>query len=184
MSQDLRIVLHKEDEHTLLAWVGHHDDAYRWAEKRRLVPHERTGAMQLVEVVERVEERLVYTERVVSSEQQAPEPQPMPVRRPLATLSDDQLLDVGVPREWLEPLRQAEEATVDGLVERLPGEAAEALLDYLTGGRLEDHIAVKAGVGADPFTHPDAQRRFRVVENVEELRAALDQPFGGRAAHS
>lgn len=175
VSQDIRIVLHKDGEHTLLAWVGHHDDAYRWAEKRRLVPHERTGAMQLVEVVERVEERLVYTERVVPSEQTAPEP--LPVRRPIASLSDDQLLDVGVPREWLEPLRQAEEATVDGLIERLPGEAAEALLDYLTGGRLEDHVAVKVETGADPFTHPDAQRRFRVVENIEELRAALDQPF-------
>lgn len=177
VSQDLRIVLHKDGAHTLLAWVGHHDDAYRWAEKRRLVPHERTGAMQLVEVVERVEERLVYTERVVSPEKQETAPKPLAVRHPLATLSDDQLLDVGVPREWLEPLRQAEEATVDGLVERLPAEAAEALLDYLTGGRLEDHIAVKAEEGADPFTHPDAQRRFRVVDNIEELRAALDQPF-------
>jgi hypothetical protein len=58
VSQDLRIVLHKDGAHTLLAWVGHHDDAYRWAERRRLVPHERTGAMQLVEIVERVEERL------------------------------------------------------------------------------------------------------------------------------
>jgi hypothetical protein len=32
-------------------------------------------------------------------------------------------------------------------------------------------------VGANPFTHPDAQRRFRVVENLEELKTALDQPF-------
>ena len=64
VSQDIRIVLHKDGGHTLLAWVGHHDDAYRWAERRRLVPHERTGAMQLVELVERTEERLVYTVRV------------------------------------------------------------------------------------------------------------------------
>jgi hypothetical protein len=35
VSQDLRIVLHKDGAHTLLAWVGHHDDAYRWAERRR-----------------------------------------------------------------------------------------------------------------------------------------------------
>ena len=30
---------------------------------------------------------------------------------------------------------------------------------------------------ASGFTHPDAQRRFRVVESVEELMAALDAPF-------
>jgi superfamily I DNA/RNA helicase len=31
--------------------------------------------------------------------------------------------------------------------------------------------------GADPFTHPDAQRRFRVMRNVEELERALDYPW-------
>ena len=30
---------------------------------------------------------------------------------------------------------------------------------------------------ADPFEHPDAQRRFRVMNNVEELAAALDYPW-------
>ncbi len=172
VSQDLRIVLHKDGERTLLAYVGHHDDAYRWAERKRLVQHERTGAMQIVEVVERVEERLVYTEKVVDHQSE-----PLPVSRPFVSLSDDQLLDVGVPRDWLEPVRQAEEASVDGLFASLPSEAAEALLDFLTGGRLEDHVALKALPGADPFAHPDAQRRFRVVENLEELQAALDQPF-------
>src|SRR5579864_4545232 len=31
--------------------------------------------------------------------------------------------------------------------------------------------------GADPFSHPDAQRRFRVMHNVEELERALDYPW-------
>lgn len=30
---------------------------------------------------------------------------------------------------------------------------------------------------ADPFAHPDAQRRFRVLTNAEELRQALDYPW-------
>lgn len=30
---------------------------------------------------------------------------------------------------------------------------------------------------ANPFDHPDAQRRFRVMANVEELRRALDFPW-------
>ena len=29
----------------------------------------------------------------------------------------------------------------------------------------------------DPFQHPDAQRRFRVMTNVEELARALDYPW-------
>jgi hypothetical protein len=171
VNQDLRIVLHRDGARTLLAYVDHHDDAYRWAERRRLLPHERTGAMQFVEIIERQEERLVASRLAVN------ESDPLPVRRPFASLSDDQLLDVGVPREWLEPVRETDETSVDGLFGSLPGEAAEALLDYATGGKLEDHVIAKAVPGADPFTHPDALRRFRTVEGVEELKAALDAPF-------
>ncbi len=172
VSRDVRLVLHKEGERTLLAWVGHHDEAYRWAERRRLVPHERTGAMQLVEIVERAEERLVYTERVDDAA-----PAPAASHRPFAMLSDDDLLNVGVPRDWLEAVRAADEASVDGLFAALPDEAAEALLDHATGGRLEDHVAMRALPGTDPFAHPDAQRRFRAVDGLEELKAALDAPF-------
>ena len=172
VNQDIRIVLHKDGTHTLLAWVGHHDDAYRWAERRRLVPHERTGAMQLIEIVERTEERLVQlnTRGGVAAE-------PVAVCRPFAMLVDNDLLDVGVPRAWLDAVRAVEEASVDDLFAALPDEAAEALLDFATGGRLQDHVALRAAPGADPFTHPDAQRRFRAVEGVEELKAALDAPF-------
>jgi hypothetical protein len=172
VNQDIRIVLHKDGENTLLAWVDRHDDAYRWAERRKIVPHERTGAMQIVEVVERTEERLVYTERVdeVSAA-------PVAVHRPFANLGDDDLLNVGVPRDWLDAVREADEASVDGLFSALPDEAAEALLDFATGGRLEDHIPAPIALGADPFSHPDALRRFRAVDGVEELRAALDAPF-------
>lgn len=172
VSQDVRIVLHKDGERVLLAWVGHHDDAYRWAERRKLVPHERTGAMQLVEVAERTEERLILTETVAKALAE-----PIAVRHPFAMLSDDDLLDVGVPRDWLDAVRAADEASVDGLFASLPDEAAEALLDFATGGRLQDHRAAQAPPGADPFAHPDAQRRFRAVEGVEELKAALDAPF-------
>jgi hypothetical protein len=171
VSQDIRIVLHKDGEHTLLAWVGHHDDAYRWAERRRLVPHERTGAMQLVEIVERTEERLVYTEK---PDEAAPA---AAVHQPFAALTDDDLLNVGVPRSWLDAVRSADEVSIDGLFSSLPDEAAEALLDFATGGQLQAHFAMQSAPGADPFAHPDAQRRFRAVDGVDELKAALDAPF-------
>ena len=171
VSQDLRIILRRDGDDNLLAYVGHHDDAYRWAERRKFIPHERTGAMQIVEVVEREEMAgpLVYTGS--SSEPATQEAQPF------WALSDDQMLDVGVPSEWLEAVRAMGEGALDALFERLPAEAAEALYDFATGGRLEDHIAKPVEPGSDPFAHPDAQRRFRVLDNVEELQAALDAPF-------
>ena len=59
VNRDLRLVVHKKDSNTLLAWVGHHDDAYRWAETRRIDTHPRTGAAQIVEIRETVEEIIV-----------------------------------------------------------------------------------------------------------------------------
>ena len=34
-----------------------------------------------------------------------------------------------------------------------------------------------AAVDSDPFAHPDAQRRFRLVDNIEELQRALEYPW-------
>ncbi|MDF2096122.1 UvrD-helicase domain-containing protein [Aquibaculum arenosum] len=171
---DLRIILHKAGERILLAYVDHHDAAYRWAERKRLIPHERTGAMQFVEVP------VTPAEGVPAETAQPPAPGASEAgagHPPFRALSDDQLLDVGVPRAWLETVRETAEQEIDALCEDLPAEAAEALLDFATGGRLEDHIVEPAAPGSDPFAHPDAQRRFRVVEGVEELKAALDAPF-------
>lgn len=175
VSGDLRIILYKEGETTLLAYVDHHDAAYRWAERKRVVAHERTGAMQFVEVPIIVD-AAPAAPTILADAPGETTTRPKPASFPFSALTDDQMLDVGVPRNWLQPVRETKLDDVVQLYAKLPAEAAEALTDYATGGRLEDHIAVKA-VDADPFTHPDAQRRFRTVENIEELRAALDQPF-------
>ena len=55
------------------------------------------------------------------------------------------------------------------LAEHLPQEAAEALLD-LAVGAAPKAAEVAAGCTRTPFAHPDAQRRFRVMANVEELQ--------------
>lgn len=56
----------------------------------------------------------------------------------------------------------------------MPAEAAEALLDLATGKKPQVAVPV---MSKDPFDHPDAKRRFRVMHNVEELERALDYPW-------
>ena len=56
VNRDVRLVVHKTGDSLFVAYVGHHDDAYAWAERRRIEAHPRTGAVQIVEVRERVEE--------------------------------------------------------------------------------------------------------------------------------
>lgn len=59
VSADLRIIVHKAPASVLLCYVDHHDKAYAWAERRKLETHPKTGAAQLVEIREKVQEVLV-----------------------------------------------------------------------------------------------------------------------------
>src|SRR5262249_5288451 len=61
------------------------------------------------------------------------------------------------------------------LIDHLPSEAAEALINIATGNK--PSVSPVIPIGSDPFRHPDAQRRFRVMTNVEELERALDYPW-------
>lgn len=70
------------------------------------------------------------------------------------------------------------DATEDTLLDiagRLPGEAAEALLNLAVG--IRPPVQAPVPEGTDPFEHPDAMRRFRVMKNTEELALALDYPW-------
>ena len=172
VNRDIRLVVHKTGSSMLVCYVGHHDDAYKWAERRRIETHPRTGAAQIVEVRERVEEITVprYVETDV-----VPEPVETPSVQLFTALSDEDFLSVGVPQDWIVDLQTATEDKFLDLADHLPPEASEALLDYIASGQL--HLPAAAAAEADPFTHPDAQRRFRVMENVEELEQALDYPW-------
>src|SRR5208283_822235 len=168
VSEDIRLIVHKTQGSLLLCYVDHHDKAYDWAERRRLETHPRTGAAQLVEVRETVKEVVIPV--YVRTEMPAP-----PKPRLFASSSDEELLGYGVPAEWLNDVRQATEDSLLLLADRLPGEAAEALLEVATGGK--PRVVQPATPVTNPFDHPDAQRRFRVMTNVEELQRALDFPW-------
>ncbi len=167
-SSDIRIIVHKTPNSLLLCYADHHDKAYDWAERRKLETHPTTGAAQLVEIRETV------TEIVVPVYVQALMPAPA---KPIlfADRSDEELLGYGVPLEWLNDVRKVDEDGLLQLTDRLPAEAAEALLELATGGL--PRIAKPATTITNPFDHPDAQRRFRVMANVDELQAALDFPW-------
>src|SRR6185436_14442698 len=150
VNSDIRLVVHRTDTSLLLCYVGHHDRAYAWAERRKLETHPTTGAAQMIELRESVREIVVPT--YVQKEATA-----KPPTRPLLAISDDRLLGYGVPAEWLTEVRQADEDGLLALAQHLPSEAAEAILELATGGT--PRSAQPARVG-DPFVHPDAQRRF------------------------
>jgi mRNA-degrading endonuclease RelE of RelBE toxin-antitoxin system len=175
VNSDIRLIVHRTSDSLLLCYVDHHDKAYDWAERRKLETHPKTGAAQLVEIRETVKEVVVPV--YVQSELPLPrkatsESQPM-----FAGRSDDELLGFGVPPEWLNDVKgvTSDDALL-ALTDHLPAEAAEALLELATGGK--PHVVPPDTTRpSNPFGHPDAQRRFRVMANVEELQRALDYPW-------
>src|SRR6516165_4609787 len=147
VNDDIRLIVHRTPTSLLLCYVGHHDTAYAWAERRRIERHPTTGAAQLVELPERVE-TVVAIPAIATT---APTPKP-----PLFTeIPDETLLGYGVPPEWLGEVRKATEDTLFDIAERLPQEAAEALLNLATGATPE--MPERAPIEADSFAHPDAQ---------------------------
>ncbi len=176
VSDNLRVIVHKTNHSLMLCYVDHHDKAYRWAERRKLETHPKTGAAQFVEVRERIEEikqpiTSPPANSVVHGQVKTPQPKPLL----FAGRSEDELLSYGVPADWLVDVLAADEDSVLVLAGHLPAEAAEALLELAVGRT--PALPEVAVTGADPFSHPDAQRRFRVMNDVEELERALSSPW-------
>lgn len=161
---DIRLIVHRTASSLLLCYAGHHDQAYGWAERRKLETHPRTGAAQLVEIREMVR-KVIVPQYVPGGTETAL----------FADVTDETLLSYGVPAEWLQEVREADEDTLLDLAEHLPAEAAEALLNLAIGAVPEAVHPVAPD--ADPFEHPDARRRFRILTNIEEFERVLEYPW-------
>jgi mRNA-degrading endonuclease RelE of RelBE toxin-antitoxin system len=197
VGRDVRLIAHKTKTSLLLCFVGHHDEAYKWAERRKLEIHPKTGAAQLVEVRERVQEIIVH--KHVDTELTA-----VPSPSLFRDVSDSELLGYGVPPEWLPDVREVKnEDSLLSLAVHLPSEAAEALVDLATGAVPHARLPIRVPSGEsahtdlkkpiqgqasfslrDPaaalresFEHRDAKRRFRLINNLEELEQALEAPW-------
>jgi len=117
VGRDIRLIVHRTDGSLLLCYVDHHDAAYAWAERRKLETHPKTGAAQLVEVRETVEEIRVPVFVEASQSQLGNSVHSAPL---FAAIEDDLLLGYGVPPEWLADVRAADEDGLLALADHLP----------------------------------------------------------------
>lgn len=166
VNQDLRMILHKDGEAWALLYVDHHDPAYRWAARREVGRHPVTGALQIVETVERVRE----IEKVIPIE---------PALPPLFQTerhSDAYLLSLGVPENWLPTLRKVtDDEQLAVVVEQLPMDVGLRLIE-LSAGKL---VTPPAPLPPErPLAESSELRsQFYVVEDSAGLAAALAAPL-------
>lgn len=170
---DLRLIVHRTQSSLLLCYVQHHDEAYDWARRRKLERHPTTGAAQLVELQEIMQEipvpRFVGPSPVESGGLAPPKP------ALFAHIPESDLLAYGVPAEWLQEVRKADEDSLFVLADHLPVEATEALINLATGAR--PRLAPTLPSGDDPFNHPDSERRFRAMRTAEDLERAFNSAW-------
>ena len=172
VNRDLRIIVNRHDGNAVLCFVAHHDEAYAWARRRRLETHETTGAAQFVVI----DERVVEVIKRITSVQTDPAENDPGSQQPFRNLDDSTLLGYGVPRNWLDVVREASVDTFLSVIgDDLPAEAQENLLAVANGETPEP--APKPAV-RDPFAHPDAKRRFHVIGDDDgAVRQALAAPW-------
>jgi hypothetical protein len=123
----------------ILLYVDHHDQAYRWAEQRKLTINPVTGAMQVVllEEVEAPPQAAVTAARPALSDMV--EPQPL-----FGSLSDTDLVSLGTPQDLLSRVRQiTSEAELDALQQALPLEAYEGLFLVAAGDTVSQVLSAR-----------------------------------------
>jgi hypothetical protein len=175
-SGDLFILLH----------VDKHDDAYRWAEGRKLAVNPATGAIQVV--------NLEAAEAVVSAPADAPTVSPTtlassPANAPglFGAFSDEQLVQIGTPPDLVSLVRSmTSESDLDASQAVLPVEAYEGLFllaagDTVTQVLLAREARVDRPIDTTDFGAaldvPESQSRFVVVTSDDALQAILNAPL-------
>jgi len=167
----------------ILLWVDHHDDAYEWARKHQCKINPTTGSIQLY-----TSETAVDTSVSVSAELPKKTDEGLaeiPLKPLFNHLTDDQLVKVGLPAEFIEQIRGISTLIAfEEMKASLPNDASEALYfiaegipydevldDFTTNEKdidVEDYLAALMREGS--------KRRFVIVDD-EALQQMLDAPL-------
>lgn len=177
VNTDIRIIAHKAGKSVMLTYVDHHDRAYKWAANRVIRKHPVTGAAQIVSVKEADSETFTPSKT-----------EPQESRLPLifSDIPEQSLRLIGVPEEYIDHVKKCDENHFFKLMDILPSEATEKLLEYasedislddLNEKSLEYDNLNRAVPDEYGLNHPDAKRRFALVNDEEELAAALEFPW-------
>jgi superfamily I DNA/RNA helicase len=179
IDQAYRAVIAKPDPSVyVLMWVDHHDEAYRWAERKRLEVHPATGAVQVLD--------MTAVPASVASTPVAAAPR---LGALFASVKDKYLLQLGVPEELLAVVRSMNtDADLERAESAIPQEAYEALFLLASGYTLEQVFGemqkpqeeaplVDTSDYDKAFRNEDSQRRFHIVEGAQELAEILTAPL-------
>lgn len=149
-----RAILVEAGTTLVVVYAGNHDDAYRWIRSRRVEIHPETRELQVIKSIEK--EKVVYVEKKIEA--------------PLHGYTPEYLHSLGVPEDYIEPLRHASEDGLIELLEGLPELIQERIFLLLDGKPVPPPPKVRV---SDVMRHPSNRYRFLLIESKEELERAL-----------
>lgn len=176
LNDTYRAIVLKPDEGDtlLLLWIDHHDDAYRWAKRKKFRIHPQNNTIQMWALQEN-EVIDTNTTQVYSL---------------FSSFTNRQLMDLGIPEEQIPQVKQI--LTLEELDQRredFPADAYEAL-QYLASGEsyeevyrfmqeldLEQKNTNHDHPWQDAIQHPANSRQIVVVTDDEQLNEILDKPL-------
>jgi superfamily I DNA/RNA helicase len=167
----------------VLSWVDHHDEAYRWAERKQFVVHPATGALQMVSA-----EASASAPSPVDGKVAAPPTAIQAESGLFSKAKDKHLLRLGVPEELIALVRTIRtDAELESIEAQLPQEAYEGLYMLASGYGLDDVFRemekpeLPVPVNQEDFVaalqNEDSQRRFYVIDEAKDLAEVLNAPL-------
>ena len=171
VSEGIRVILHRSPGTMLLAYVGQHEDAYRWAAKRRLGRNRQTGVFQ-IEVVPDIEvvvpsTDIVEVEESVADVQRTDDNDVRP--EDFSRFSTKYLLELGVPASLVDRVHdvQSQESLLE-LIEVVPEDAMERLLALAEGQEVRPPRPLDPDKPVE--ASPENTRVLHVIEDDQEAR--------------
>jgi superfamily I DNA/RNA helicase len=189
IDQDWRGIVFKpaQGEVYVLLHVAHHDDAYHWAENRKVAINPVTGAMQLVVLESAAEAVKEQPAAAGTAAAGGAGSRASSVPRLFDAWSDRELLSLGVPQDWLPRVRAiASDEELDGVQPQLPVEAYEGLFLVAAGDTVDQVLRsretrVDQEIDVTNFSESlqkaETQSRFVVVDGERELTAIMNAPL-------
>ncbi len=150
------LTLLEKDSTWLLLWVDHHDEAYAWAENKKIEINPQTKVLQLFRVIEAVET-------------------PAYVPKLFDKFTNEQLISLGLPEPMLPFVRSLTEIG-DFYEHRMdfPNDAFEYLDLLAKGNKYSEVLAFMESVIKDD---ENKGVRFKILDDEEELKRMLEAPL-------
>lgn len=146
----------------LLLWVDHHDEAYKWAVRKKCIINSETGSIQVFDVQDEIANN-IDNEDVKK------------VRRLYDDFRDEILIKIGIPNELIPVVRNIKSIDeLDNNANIIPQEAYESLY-FLASGYSIDEVLQEFSVGNEKIDSHDFNAALNNINTLHKFIVLDDE---------